>query len=412
MKTVTGERKEVFKQSLKLSRGLYKYTYPELFEKNKSRLVIPYENLNFDVSKSMNYRLLNSYLKDLGYYVHDYIGGYAKKEGDKNTYKIGRLLKDNEYTLKKFKDCIYRQKLSILISKHPYDMLCASWNQDWHSCLEIRVKGEPNSLQIPYSATTNSCLIAYCLSGGDKKPLGRVFIVPYYDYETGDHWLRVVDTTYGIFPNEVKVFLQTWLNENYNHKITKSNSKVILDFCFPDNLMYNNNDTPEIKVFNEKSMDNITIRKLLNEGNLPKELKMIYKETKSKISKEKLDLIRSELELWYNYHTSYGKDLQDFDMSECRFLLNWVNDRDPIYNEVRRYINFVFRYNLKIKGSETIHKYFIDEYLDIPLMLKYIRSLSEPILWEEGKQVVNDHVEQGKLKKTSVKYKEIMENLL
>ena len=133
MRVLNNEQKKVYKKAVKLSRGLFKNNFPELFPDGKHRFEIPITDV--DYSHSEKYKLVKNYLEDENYTITDYVAGYAKRSGDKNIYKIGKLIKRNRYLSDKFRDCVYRQKFKFVISRHPYDIACASWNQDWESCL-------------------------------------------------------------------------------------------------------------------------------------------------------------------------------------------------------------------------------------------------------------------------------------
>mgnify|MGYP001588773498 FL=1 len=239
MKTLTCEQKLVYKKAIKLSRGLYKHNFTELFPDSKDRIEIQLDNVDYTVSDS--YKLVNNYLNENGYNVDDYIGGYATKIGVKNKYKIGKIIKHNKYLTSNFRDCVYRQNIKLIISRHPYDIACASWDQDWTSCLNIEDGHNKECLHDMIIA--NSCMIAYTVSETNNTPLGRCFIIPYYNYDTGDLWLHPASTPYGLFPKECRSSLQDWLNINYNERyVVPKLGKSNVIFKFPNDLVYDNED--------------------------------------------------------------------------------------------------------------------------------------------------------------------------
>ena len=246
--------------------GLYKNNFTELFQDKKDRLEIPLVNDNIDHTNSDSYKIINSYLTENGYQIDDYVGGYAIKKGDKNKFKIGKIIKHNKYLVTNFRDCVYRQKIKLVISRHPYDIACASWGQEWDSCLNIEDGINRNSIHDMIIA--NSCMIAYTVSATSNTPLGRCFIIPYYNYDSGDFWLHPASLPYGLFPEECRNFLKNWLNENYNEKFLapKMKSKdMVVEFKFPNDLVYDNDDDQVVKYFNYNHMDKLTIRKHINE---------------------------------------------------------------------------------------------------------------------------------------------------
>jgi hypothetical protein len=101
MNTLTYDKRNIFKKVNRLSRGLYKNIFTELFPNNKNRVELNLTNIDFTDSNS--FKLVNNYLNDNGYKIHDYVGGYATKDGGKNIFKIGKLIKHNKYLLTNFR---------------------------------------------------------------------------------------------------------------------------------------------------------------------------------------------------------------------------------------------------------------------------------------------------------------------
>lgn len=385
MRTLSGEEKQVFKKAKKLSRGLYKNNFPELFPNKKDRLEIPITDI--DYKNSQSFKLVDNYLKSNGYQINDYINGYAIKKGDKNIYKIGKLVKNNTYIANHFRDCIYRQKFKIVVSRHPYDIACASWNQDWDSCLNFEDGFNVESIHDMVIA--NSCMIAYLVSATKNTVLGRCFIIPYYNYDSGDYWLYTSNTAYGLFTKDMLHFLRKWLDENYNKKYIapKLNTlDVIVKFKFPNDLVYDNDDIKTIKYFNAKYMNKYAIRKHLNENTLENILKECYK-----INGEyhQLDLVLEETKNWYEYHKSYGRNENLRDMKKKRFLLYWLEGKEPKEDESKEYFNYISRYNLMIDGSYMIQRLIDDEYVFCRYQLtKYLTLIKYQIVWDDAKEMI------------------------
>jgi len=384
MKVLTGQRKKLYKRVIKLSRGLYKNNFPEIFRK-KDRITIPLD-FGLDCTSCSSYNTVEELLHERGYEIHNYVEGYATKSGDKNIYKIGKIIKDNNYVLTKFKDSIYRQKLKLVLSRHPYDIACASWGQDWDSCLNIEngvCRDEVFSMLI-----ANSLLIAYLVSANGNKVLGRIFIIPYYNFDSGDYWLYPAGTAYGIFSEEIRQYLKRWLDNNFNEKYVVPNlltNELRVDFHFPEYLVYNNEDRKKITYYNMNNINNIAIRKHLNELTLESTLKDFYNDTNKYPN---LDVIRYEVNKWYRYHESYGRSKDDRDMKRNRFLLYWLNDTQPEVNECGDYLNYITRFKFKINRSLNIEDYLTNHNLSDKNLIKYVKSLKAAIKWDDGKEML------------------------
>lgn len=385
MKTLSGDAKRVFKKAKKFSRGLYKNNFSELFPNGKDRLEIPITNI--DYKNSQSFKIVDNYLKQNGYQITDYVGGYAIKKDDKNTYKIGKIIKNNTYVSNHFRDCVYRQRFKLVISRHPYDIACASWGQEWESCLDFERGFNDNCIHDMVIA--NSCMIAYLVSATKNTVLGRCFVIPYYNYESGDYWLYTSNTPYGLFPKETLIFLRKWLDKNYNEKYLAprlNTTNIIVKFEFPHELVYDNDDIKTVKYFNGKYMNRYTIRKHLNENTLEGILNDSYK-----LNGEyyRLDLILEETKKWYDYHKSYGRNENIRDMKRKRFLLCWLEGKEPKENEINEYFNYLSRYNLLIGGSKRIQQLIEDEYECSQYQVsKYLKLVKDKVDWKEVKDEI------------------------
>jgi len=409
MKILTGEQKRVFKKAVKFSRGLYKNNFPELFKNGKDRFEIAINNI--DYSDSNSYKLVYNYLKENKYEITDYIKGYATKKDDKNIYKIGKIVKNNKYISDHFRDCVYRQNFKIVISRHPYDIACASWNQDWDSCLDF--EDGFNVECINDMVIANSCIIAYMVSATKNTVLGRCFIIPYYNYQTGDYWLYTSDTPYGLFPYETLDFLREWLNKNYNEKYLapKIQSKdIIVKFKFPNDLVYDNDDTGEIQYFNVKHMNKYNVRKCINDNTIESILRDCYKINQKYCG---LELILEETKNWYEYHKSYGRDENHRDMKNKRFLLYWLEGKDPEFKDVEQYFNYLNRHKLLINGSKSIQKWIIEDINFSEYQVnKYLKLIKDKVDWYEGKEAITQWSKDGYIKEGGVAQRRMFAKLV
>jgi hypothetical protein len=126
------------------------------------------------------------------------IAGFTKVNLDKNLVedpktkqnrKIGRVLtslgySDMEKYYKKRNNSRFNENddYAIVISAHPYDILRASYQRSWTSCLDPRKRFHFNSLLNGICEPTQVALIAYLIKAKDrsiKKPIGRTFLNGY-----------------------------------------------------------------------------------------------------------------------------------------------------------------------------------------------------------------------------------------
>lgn len=389
MKSLTGEQRKVFKQSVKLSRGLYKNNFQELFPTGKHRIEIPIENVDYTVSKA--YKLIKSYLAANNYKISDYVGGYATKENDKNIYKIGKIISKNKYLSDHFRDCVYRQKFKFVVSRHPFDIACSTWNQDWESCLDWKDGINGECLQDMVIA--NSCMVAYLVSRSSNTVLGRCFVIPYYNYDMGDFWLTTSSTPYGLFPKECLKFLGDWLNKNYNEKyrFPKDNLNVLISYKFPNNLVYDNDDKKYVRALNTKLMDNkFAIRKMINQKTVEKTLVQFYK---NKGAYPNLSVLLKECESWYRYHRSYGRDENLCDMKNMKYLITWLKDE---HIDNKEYFDYIHSKKLTLnKRLYKVEKIIANEDYTNNYE-KYMKMLDHKIDWKDGKEIWKEYYSDEK----------------
>jgi len=408
MKTLTGENKKVFKKALKLSRGLYKHNFDDLFQ-GKNRIHIPVNYTDYEGSSS--YKIVNNYLKDNGYIIVDYIGGYAVKEDDsnqKNKFKIGKLLKSNNYVLNNFRDCPHRQKLKLVISRHPYDIACASYNQEWESCLHFN--GGINHHCLKASMYSNMLLIAYLVTASTNTVMGRMFVIPYWEKDQCEVWLHTADIGYGIFPQKHRDFLRDWLNKEYNYKhiYPKLDDSIFSwNFSFPEDVVYDNGDDKKIRIYNIKYMNNkYKIRKLINENKIINRISLMYRKNGSQgLTKNwNIGVIKKEVNAWVDYHQSYERD--DINFKKMVWFKKWLHSEPIDESDANKYLNFLKYHKLKISHNDILQDYVITRGLHE--MEKYLKLLHKPIKWDEGKEQINTFATKGHFKINGVIHKRLL----
>lgn len=120
------------------------------------------------------------YLETKGYFIKDYIKGYATDAAGKQQFKIGRLLKGEPKLLDSFKTDEVRTSINkyAVISCNQKDLEMMSTNRAWDSCM-----ASDGNYRSKVPATVGSkTLVAYLISENDPEisdPLARILLKPY-----------------------------------------------------------------------------------------------------------------------------------------------------------------------------------------------------------------------------------------
>ncbi len=229
--------------------------WDNLFGKGVNRISIPLTNrkkLKLPKSNSLMDRI-NKVFIPLGYKINsfsDYIDNKVYKIGDtKNPMKIGKLISKSSPLLFQEFDTeterrywannikINAEKLKIVISRHPYDLLGMASGRDWRSssCMRLGSKDDKVYLDILSSMGERredevggvhrkdikediyqGVLVAYIVNIDDdniNKPLSRLLIKPYVnnDDETDIVWVSS-DKVYGQNIEGFKESIDSWID--------------------------------------------------------------------------------------------------------------------------------------------------------------------------------------------------------
>ena len=175
-------------------KGEFKKYLDHIF-KGEDRIYLPFTS-NKEVKVPST---INNYIESKGYSIADYKAGLAvNKKG--RLLKIGKLLKDEPELFKEFntsRSGSKKDNLMIVISRHPYDIVGASTDRGWESCLNL--DGGSNKHYL-HKEIDNGTLVAYVINGNDKnieKPVCRRFI---------KQWINVKDKDDVIIYPEKKVY--------------------------------------------------------------------------------------------------------------------------------------------------------------------------------------------------------------
>tara|TARA_R110000765_G_scaffold7963_4_gene26096 strand:+ start:100804 stop:102051 length:1248 start_codon:yes stop_codon:yes gene_type:complete len=405
MVTLTRKHRELFKTSMQLSRGMYKMAYPEIFG-NKDRIDVPVDMDDF-IESSTSYTLVKAYLDKLGYNITDYVAGYATKTGDKNQYKIGKVIKENSQLSNIFRDCSYRQNVKLVISRHPYDIACASYDQGWYSCLH---PFNGDCADWTYTALkTNMLLIAYLVPDNNKKgfqkPLGRILINPYFHDRSGLIWLQPASVSYGIFSDKYRETIKKWLNDNFNNKyvLPKMYGETSFEFLFAEGLVYDNDDPQNAIIMNLNIInDRKVVRELLNRGILLQRLSFIKMRKLGDIMILDKGIIKQELKAYMDYHGLYEKGSSKY--QKTMFAHYFINEIEPPRHDAYEYMEFLHNNKMKFSRSRVIEKYLEDDGWDTDQLLMYTSLFENPVKWGYGRRWLDQLKDDGDIKEGSKTY--------
>ena len=256
-----------------------------------------------DISMLDNHPIYNRMVDIFGFRKYTitkdgYVGGYVTK--DKQQYKIGKLLNkwnqdksDDEYgklnkLIDSFRDDPLRQQnrkpYLVVVSKHPYDVMGASTDRNWTSCVNLgggiiynkaktKVEKEKglnadrllDSLHTPF-------MVAYLVDPDDvntqgkimiQRPLSRILIYPFkaksdesHDDEEFDYNWSIGDV-YGIKSEKFRSIVYNWveeLNQTYSESERFEKMSDVYYDSFDESLVRTYLDLEEIEdLFNEEA---------------------------------------------------------------------------------------------------------------------------------------------------------------
>jgi hypothetical protein len=134
------------------------------------------------------------YLRQAGIEVMDYKSGLAKKVGDKNIMRIGKLFNKLNTPVdirKEYENDPARatankpvSDLKIIITRNPYDVAGMSTDREWRSCMNMVDGMYRSKLEYDIKHGTH---VAYLVSQNDleiKNPLARIALKPFVETDT------------------------------------------------------------------------------------------------------------------------------------------------------------------------------------------------------------------------------------
>lgn len=148
------------------------------------KMVLPSERVYLPLKplqkKSYAQTNTEAQLKEMGYTVTDYAGGYATDKKGKQTFKIGKLLKKHKWSQEQFENDAsrYPEKFRIVASQKLDDILQMSTGRNWASCMNIngayrgRVIGDAGK----------GTIVLYMVKDDDPnitEPMARILLKPF-----------------------------------------------------------------------------------------------------------------------------------------------------------------------------------------------------------------------------------------
>jgi hypothetical protein len=200
-------------------------------------------NIERDLDEHPLYNQLEKIFIDDGYILtkSGYVKGYVTKA--KQQFKIGKLLQkwgkndiiDGKSYLEAFRDDPLRQTnrkpYLVVVSKHPYDVLGASTDRHWVSCINLggAINYEKEKTEEEKRKQMNAdrlveslhqpMMVAYMVDPDDvnaegkvmiQRPLGRILIYPFKS-EEGDIYNWSVGDIYGVQSSEFGNIVREWV---------------------------------------------------------------------------------------------------------------------------------------------------------------------------------------------------------
>lgn len=156
-------------------------------------------------------------VEEAGYTIEDYRAGIAVDKSGKRRMRIGRLISSDADAKKMFDNdkrrTGFRAKYMICISRHPYDIIGASTDRGWSSCINLIDGSNKKYLK---EDVQHGTIIAYLIEEHDRNinnPAGRILIKPYV---SKTHKVLACDAVYGANVQGFVLSVQRWLDKNFN----------------------------------------------------------------------------------------------------------------------------------------------------------------------------------------------------
>lgn len=250
------------------------YVFPEIMDVfgEKNRLIYDFDLGDVESAfveeldnVESSYNKIKDFINEAGFQVlsvQDYIKGVCYKKGDKNTYKIGRVLasldqpqisiEDRSGNFKSVNEYDYRFKtdpirhiniepMLVVISRHPYDIFGMSTGRNWTSCMDLKKEKEANNTKFLPSEVALGTLVAYLIPKSElksngkvdlKKPYSRIALKPLRN--ENKELAYGIGKIYGAKVTKFTKFMENWVTENFNKKVKNKKGFSLVQGVYND----------------------------------------------------------------------------------------------------------------------------------------------------------------------------------
>jgi hypothetical protein len=207
----------------------------EVFPKGQDRISIPLEQKgNKEEEEIKPHPDVEKHLRDNGFEIADYKGGYAKDKHGR-TVSIGKALNKTNAPLpvkQAFENDPVRKGstqakkgLKVIISRHPHDVAGMSTDQGWTSCMTMKnpETGEGGGCNQHYlqQDVKHGTHVAYLVHDDDnelKRPIARIALKPFTSDDGKHTVLRPESRAYGTGDSSFARTVNNWVEKNFPAK--------------------------------------------------------------------------------------------------------------------------------------------------------------------------------------------------
>lgn len=373
---------QLAKRMVRLSQGKYKLIKPDFFG-DKDRVIFPVEvcpqRLEREIKNSEVYDGISELFDKWGYSIESYIDGTVTDTDSNNkSLKLGKILQKagKSNLLEMFKSDPFRiyNGVSIVISRHPYDIAGMSTGRDWTSCMTYDKNSKGSYNYYVRNDIHGGTLIAYLIKSNDtniKNPLSRMLLKRYDNFDTGHCIYNAAAKTYGAGKSKYFEICVNEILEKINEKAPEG------IYTLDDKTYYSDEDIKEIDTRSD-STKNSQHKLEFDKFN------KVHEENYSQF----VDLYNSsKIENSYklypvNYSYNFSNWLTNIDKFKHEFHLPDVFNRLKTKSN-HKFIKFIIEKLKKFKLAETeVYSYLsilLDtesdmHILDVLEVLNYIKS--------------------------------------
>lgn len=223
----------IVKKMMRKTPSKIDHMYDEVFTRlgegkgvDKYRIYIPLDSVNIKAHKVVPPQAIVDYLTSIKFSLNDYLLGTAIMPDGKRTVRLGKALSKKPELLRMFENdpqrkLVHGEKLWVVISRHPYDILGMSFDRGWSSCMNLKDGINKHYLK---GDLKHGTLVAYLIKDTDKNinaPISRIAIRPYYNKKsmrkTKKHIYLVPSSVYGTDSEKFELVVNKFCSEVNAH---------------------------------------------------------------------------------------------------------------------------------------------------------------------------------------------------